>query len=306
MDALLTGLAFLAQVLRISVPYGLTAVGGAFSERSGVINIALEGILLAGAFGAVAGTLLTGSPVAGVLFGILSGCALAAIHALVTVYGKADQILSGLALNLLALGGTRALLKTLFASSSNSPRIEGIEPFIDARGPFGAILGLLTHPLFLLGIVLVAVGHRLLFRSAFGLRLRAAGDGPRALDATGRSVALHRVAGVVISGLFGGLGGTWLAMEQHSFTDGMSNGRGYIALAAMIVGKWRPAGAALACLLFGAAEALQIRISADWIPTQFLQMLPYLVTLVVLAGWIGRSHPPRLLGEPYEREGEKA
>lgn len=306
MDAVFTGLAFLAQVLRISVPYGLAAVGGAFSERSGVINIALEGILLAGAFGAVAGTLQTGSPVLGVGCGVLTGCALAAVHGLVTVYGKADQILSGLALNLLALGGTQALLKMLFESSSNSPRIDGIEPLVEARGPVGAILGLLTHPLFLLTLVLIGVGHLVLFRSAFGLRLRAAGDGPRALDAAGRSVTAHRLAGVLLSGFFGGLGGTWLAMEQHSFTDGMSNGRGYIALAAMIVGKWRPAGAALACLLFGAAEALQIRVSADWIPTQFLQMLPYLVTLVVLAGWIGRAHPPRLLGEPYEREGEKA
>jgi ABC-type uncharacterized transport system permease subunit len=296
--------AILAQVLRISVPYGLAAIGGSFSERGGVINIALEGILLAGAFGAVAGTLAAGNPWVGLLCGIGAGMLLAGMHAAVTVWGKADQILSGLALNLLALGGTRGLLRILYDSSSNSPRIEGIDSWAAwGPGPFAAIIDLLAHPLFLLAVALVVAAHLLLFRTGFGLALRAAGDGPRALDGAGISVARLRFQGVLLSGFFGGLGGTWLAMEQHSFTDGMSNGRGYIALAAMIVGKWKPAGAALACLLFGAAETLQIRISAQIVPTQFLQMLPYLVTLVVLAGWIGRSRAPLAVGQPYDREG---
>ena len=142
----------------------------------------------------------------------------------------------------------------------------------------------------------------LLFGTGFGLALRAAGDGPRARDGAGISVSGMRVAGVLLSGALGGLGGVWLALEQHNFTDGMSSGRGYIALAAMIVGKWRPLAGALACLLFGTAEALQMRVPGSLLPTEFLQMLPYVVTLLVVAGWIGRSTPPLALGEPYERE----
>ena len=292
-------LAFVAQLLRISVPYALAAVGGAFSERVGVINIALEGILLAGAFGGAVVSLATGNPWWGALGGMAAGALLAALHAAVTVWGKADQILCGLALNLLALGATRGLLKVLYGSASNSPRIPGIEPIVASSS---ALTNVLTHPLFLLAVALVLLAHWVLFRSRWGLELRAAGDGPRALDGAGISVTRTRIYGVLLSGAFGGLGGTWLAMEQHSFSDGMSNGRGYIALAAMIVGKWKPVGAAIACLLFGAAETLQIRIPGDQVPTQLLQALPYLLTIVVLAGWIGRATPPRALGVPYDRE----
>jgi ABC-type uncharacterized transport system permease subunit len=298
-----TILAFVAQVFRISVPYALAATGGAMSERGGVVNIALEGILLAGAFGAAAGTLATGLPWMGVLIGVASGVLLAGIHALVTVGARADQILSGLALNLLALGGTRALLKIFYHSASNSPRIDAIAtlpiPGLERLGPIADLLG---QPLFLLAVVMILLAQSLLFGTGFGLSLRSAGDGPRALDGAGISVSWMRAWGVLLSGVFGGLAGSWLALEQHNFTDGMSGGRGYIALAAMIVGKWRPWGAALACLLFGAAEALQMHISSSVLPTQFLQMLPYVVTLIALAGWIGRSTAPLALSEPYDRE----
>lgn len=300
MDAPLAfALAFVAQLLRIFVPYALAAVGGAFSERVGVINIALEGILLTGAFGGAVTSLATGSPWWGVLGGVAAGALLAAVHAAVTVWGKADQILCGLALNLLALGATRGLLKVLYGSASNSPRIPGIEPVVSTSS---ALASILTHPLFLLAGTTVLLAHWVLFRARWGLELRAAGDGPRALDGAGISVTRTRILGVLLSGAFGGLGGAWLAMEQHSFSDGMSNGRGYIALAAMIVGKWKPMGAAAACLLFAAAETLQIRIPGDRVPTQLLQALPYLLTIVVLAGWIGRATPPRALGVPYDRE----
>lgn len=314
------GAAFLAQVLRISVPYALTATGGAFSERGGVINIGLEGIMLAGAFGTAAGTLSTGSPWLGVFFGVGAGILVAGLHAAVTVGAKADQILSGLALNLLVLGGTRGLLRILYDSSSNSPRIDGIGPLSfavrlagDAAVPGGAaatgagarfegLLLLIGHPLFLLAVGAIILAQVLLFKSGLGLSLRAAGDGPRALDGAGISVSRVRTVGVLLSGAFGGAAGAWLALEQHNFTDGMSGGRGYIALAAMIVGKWRPLAAAAACLLFGAAEAMQMRVSSGVIPTQFLQMTPYVVTILALAGWIGRSTPPARLGEPYDRE----
>ena len=294
--------AFLAQVLRISVPYALAATGGAFSERGGVINIALEGILLSGAFGAAAGTLATGHPWMGVIFGVGAGVLLSAMHAAATVWVKADQILSGLALNLLALGGTRGLLKVLYHSSSNSPRFESLRPIHFPVPARLESLGLLVQqPLFLVAILAVIAAHVLLFGTGFGLSLRAAGDSPRALDGVGISVVRMRTLGVLLSGAFGGLAGAWLALEQHSFTDGMSSGRGYIALAAMIVGKWRPAAGAGACLLFGAAEAAQMRIPSSVVPTQFLQMLPYLITLIALAGWVGRSTAPLALGKPYER-----
>jgi simple sugar transport system permease protein len=294
---------FLAQVLRISVPYALAAAGGAFSERSGVINIALEGMLLSGAFGAAAGTLAFGNPWLGVLLGVAAGTILAALHAAVTVGAKADQILSGLAINLLAFGGTRGLLKVLYGSSSNSPRFETI-PSLHLPWPAGfeSLAQLVGQPLFLLAIVILVLAQALLFGTGFGLALRAAGDGPRALDGAGLSVGRMRTAGVLLSGALGGLAGAWLALEQHNFTDGMSGGRGYIALAAMIVGKWRPAAGAFACLLFGAAEALQMRVPASVLPTQFLQMLPYVVTLIALVGWIGRSVAPSALGQPYDRE----
>lgn len=297
-----TALAFAAQVLRISVPYGLAAIGGTFSERGGVTNIALEGIILTGAFGTVAGTLATGNPWLGLAFGAAMGILLAALHAAVTVTARADQILSGLALNLLALGGTRCLLRLFYDSASNSPRIDGLSTTpVPWLSRFGGLAELIGSPFFWLAVAFVFGAQMLLFKTGFGLSLRAAGDGPRALDGAGISVPRTRWAGVLLSGLFGGLAGAWLAMEQHSFSDGMSGGRGYIALAAMIVGKWRPLGAALACLLFGAAEALQIRIPTSVLPSQFLQMTPYVVTLIVLAGWIGRAHPPIAIGEPYDR-----
>ncbi len=298
---------FVAQMLRISVPYALAATGGALSERGGVINIALEGMLLAGAFGAAAGTLATGNPWLGLLLGAAAGLLLASLHAAVTVGAKADQILSGLALNLLAFGATRGLLKVLYGSSSNSPRFESIPPLpLPMPEQFTSLAEVLGSPLFLGAVVLVTLAQGLLGGTGFGLALRAAGDGPRALDGAGLSVAGMRWAGVLLSGAFGGLAGAWLALEQHNFTDGMSGGRGYIALAAMIVGKWRPAAGAFACLLFGAAETLQMRVPASVLPTQFLQMLPYVVTLIALAGWIGRSAPPQALGEPYDREGGRA
>lgn len=303
MDAIAS---FAAQVLRISVPYVLAATGGAVCERSGVVNIALEGMLLCGAFGAAVGTLATGNPWLGVLFGTLAGMLLASLHAVITVGAKADQILSGLALNLLALGATRGLLKVLYGSSSNSPRLDGIAPLpIPAPAGLESLVQVIGHPIFLLAVALVVVAQVVIFGTGFGLSLRAAGDGPRALDGAGLSVARIRVTAVIASGALAGLGGAWLALEQHTFTDGMSSGRGYIALAAMIVGKWRPSAGAAACLLFGAAEALQMRIPSTVIPTQFLQMLPYLITLIALAGWIGRSNAPAALGEPYEREGSR-
>jgi ABC-type uncharacterized transport system permease subunit len=299
-------LAYAAQALRISVPYAFAAVGACWCERTGVINIALEGILLNGAFGTALFTISTGSPWLGLAGGLCAGLLTAAVHAAVTVTGRADQIVSGLAINIASVGATRMALKALYGSASNSPRMEGL-PAPSAGGAFGPLLQVLGHPLFLAAVALAGVSAWVLFRTGVGLGLRAAGEDPEATDSAGFSVAKLRWAGVLASGALGGLGGAWLAFQQHSFTEGMSAGRGYIALAAMIVGKWSPWGAAAACLLFGGAEALQLRIRADWIPTQALQALPYLLTMIVLVLWVGRAVAPAAIGRPYARgEGERS
>jgi simple sugar transport system permease protein len=191
----------------------------------------------------------------------------------------------------------------VFHSSSNSARVVGL-PEWDLAGlarlpGLGPVLG---TPLVLLTFALVFAGQWLLFRSIFGLRLRSIGERPEAAATLGLPVGLYRVAGVLLSGMLAGLAGAWLASEQHSFTDGMTGGRGYIALAAMIVGKWSPLGAAAACLLFGAAEALQITLQGSGFPNELLQMTPYLVTMLALAGFIGRAVAPRAVGVPYDPE----
>ena len=301
MEAFLS-LAFAVQILRISVPYVMASLGGTFSERGGTVNIALEGIMLTGAFGFVLGTYATDSALIGLLAGAGAGIALSALFALATIRYGADQIVCGVAINLLAVGVTRFALKMVWDSSSNSSRVETIGALADGDGGLGMVLGVVTHPLVLLTVALVVAGHVLLFRTRFGLRLRACGEHPHAAASLGVPVRRMRWYGVLLSGLLAGLAGVWLAVDQHQFTDNMTNGRGYIALAAMIVGRWRPGLAAAACLLFGAAEAIQITLAGMGvaIPTQFLQMLPYLLTIVAVVGFMGRSTPPAAVGKVYE------
>lgn len=296
-------LAFIAQMVRISVPYALAAVGGTMSERGGVINIALEGILLLGALGYVLGAYYSNSPWIGLLTAAGVGLVTALLHAIVTVFFKADQITSSLGINLVAYGLTRFVLKSVFGSSSNSARVVGLPEW--SLGGLGTIPGLgslFGNPMVWIAVVLVVLAQVTLFRTPFGLRLRTVGEHPETAATLGLSVAKLRTAGVLLSGVLAGLGGAWLAADQRSFTDGMSGGRGYIALAAMIVGKWNPKGAALACLLFGFCEALQIKLQGHGIPNEFLQMLPYVVTMIVLAGVIGRARPPAADGVPYDAE----
>ena len=296
-------LLFAAATLRITVPYALAAMGASLAERGGVVSLALEGIMLHGALGYVLGAWFLHDPWLGLLCAIVAGVATAALHALVTVTFRADQITSGIGINLLAAGLTRFVLVSVFHSSSNSPRVVGLPDL-----PLGAIadvpgLGpLLATPLVPLTLLLVPIATWLLFRTPFGLRLRATGERPAASAVLGLSVARLRWSGVLLSGAFAGLAGAWLASEQHSFTDSMTGGRGYIAIAAMIVGKWHPAGAAAACLLFGAAEAAQIALQGSGLPSPLLQALPYAVTMLALAGFIGRATPPRALGTPYDRD----
>ena len=279
---------FILQVLRISVPYMLTSVGAVFSERSGVINLALEGLILAGAFGAALGQHFTGSAWAGVACAMALGLLVSLLHAFVTITLRADQIVSGIAINIMVMGATRFGLSLLFGSAMNSARIGGMESS-----------SLLLDPLFFAAVLSVVLGQFILFRTPSGLRLRAAGESAEAVETAGVDVRRLRYSGVLVSGVLASLGGAFLVFQQHSFTDNMSAGRGYIALAAMIIGKWTPAGAALASLLFASTEAMEIWVQSGWLPSQLVQSLPYVITLFVLAGFVGKSTPPKEVGVPY-------
>jgi len=295
----------LSLTVLISIPYILAALGGMFSERSGIINIGLEGIILNGALSAVLGTWYTGSPWWGLLSAVLGGGLTAFVHALATIRFRVNQIVSGFAVNLLAIGLTRFILKIVFHSSSNSERIPGL-PFwqVSFLSQIPVINIIVTRPLVFITFLLIIGSYFFLFRTVFGLHLRSVGENPEAGDTLGLPVERLRYAGVLLSGFLAGLGGAWLALEQHQFIDGMSNGRGYIALAALIFGKWKPHGILLASLLFGFAEAMQIELQSIGVrlPFQFIQMIPYLLTIIVLSGVVGRSIPPAALGTVYRRE----
>ncbi len=280
----------LLQVVRLAVPYTLTSVGATFSERGGVVNLALEGMILVGAFGAAFGQYQTGSAIIGVFLALLYGLCVALIFAFVTVTLKADQIVAGIAINIFIMGATRFGLSLLFGSSMNSERIAGIDV------PF-----LFMDPLFLMAVISVVAGHQLLFKTPYGLRLRAAGESAETADSAGINVDRMRYSGVLISGALAALAGAFLVFQQHTFTDNMSAGRGYIALAAMIIGKWTPAGAALASIMFAATESLEIWLQTGLIPSQLVQSLPYIITLFVLAGIVGRASAPRDAGIPFEK-----
>lgn len=325
-------IAIAASALRISTPYAAGALGGTLSERGGVVNIALEGIMLGGAFAYVAVAYWAGvqwgpeawggwlAPLTGLLAGVGAGLALSAIHAVATVAFKADNIISGLAINIFSLGATNFLLKHIFDSASTSapcPTFPNWSPI----APDGVLapLNQIIHPIILLVVVAFVSTHVLLYRTRFGLRLRSVGENPQAADSVGVSVVFYRAAGVLLGGIAASIGGVWLAADQARFTTNMTGGRGYIALAAMIIGKWKPVGAALACLVFGLAEAVQNLLQvarqsmregtptlleriADAVPNQAIQAFPYLLTIIVIAGLVGRSRAPAADGVPYEKE----
>ena len=288
-------LALFFSTIRLATPLLLAALGGLFSERSGVINIALEGLMLAGAFTAAAVTHYAGSPVVGLLAAIYAGIAVAAIHAVACIRFKADQVVSGTAINILFLGLPALLSGAFFASSGSTPQIpkENLIPWTPV----------------VIAFALVPITWYILYRTAFGLRLRSVGENPEAADAAGISVTGIRYTAVLLSGALAAIGGAYLSVGQSSlFTRNMTSGRGFIALAALIFGKWRPVQTMLACLLFGFTEAVAIQLqgvklpSGEEIPNQFIQIIPYVLTIVVLAGFIGQSRAPRALGLPYVKE----
>lgn len=281
---------FLTQMVRISIPYLFAASGGVVAERAGIVSLTLEGFMLSGAFAAVLGVNYTGNPWVGVLTGIFGGLIFALIHAVATIRYRADQIVVGVAINLMAIGVTRFFLKLFFDSSSNSPRIAGFGGNIKAAG--------FDNPLLWLGLLVPIAVAFMVYRTPFGLRIRAAGEHPDAAESVGVSVKRVRYVAVAISGMLAGLGGVYLALDQHQFTDQMTAGRGFIALSAVIFGRWHPIRAALACLLFAAAETLQIQLQGSHaIASQFIEMIPYVLTIIALAGVVGRAVPPAALGK---------
>lgn len=285
-------LLFVAQTLRIAIPYLFAAAGGALAERAGVVSLTLEGFMLGGAFGAVLGSHYTGSAWIGIATGVAGGLLLALIHAVCSIRYKADQIVMGVAINLFTVGITRFFLQLAFGSSSNSPRVAG---FGGSMG--GSAAAFLTNPLVWMGMIVMPVLWWVVQKTTFGLRVRAVGEHPQAAASVGVPVNRVRYIAVLGSGALAALGGVYLALDQHQFTDSMTAGRGFIALAAVIFGRWDPLRAGLACLLFAAAETLQIQLqSAQLIPSQFVAMIPYVLTIVAVAGVVGRSTPPAALG----------
>lgn len=369
-------ISLLFSTIRLATPLVLAALGGLYSERSGVINIALEGLMLAGAFTAASVTYYAHSPWVGLGAAILAGAAVAFVIAFACIRCKADQVVTGTGINILFIGLPAVLSGALFLSSGSTPQIpkENLLPTLNRLLPgFLPQWRILTDVsvISLLALVVVLVTGYVLYRTPFGLRLRAVGENPEAADAAGVGVNRIRYVGVILSGALAGLGGAYLSIGQSSlFTRNMAAGRGFIALAALIFGKWRPVQTMLACLLFGFADAVTIQlqgvpvsivgtiqvavgiavllivwlilhlvsfakrnrlleflaalaaavvawgifyfasrgyfarlaIPAVEIPVQFIQMIPYLVTIVVLAGFIGQSRAPRALGIPYEKE----
>lgn len=299
----------IASTIRLATPLMLAALGGLYSERAGVINIALEGMMLAGAFTAAAVTVFAHNPWVGLLAAMLAGVLVAGLHAVATINYRADQVVSGTAINILFLGVPALLSGALFSSTGATPQLPREQTLPDLmffNPQTSPVLASIFNqkPLVYLAFILAAVTAYILYRTRFGLRLRAVGENPEAADTAGVSVQRMRYAGVLISGALAALGGAYLSIGQNSlFTRNMTAGRGFIALAALIFGRWDPVGALLACLFFGFAEAVAIRMQGTVnIPNQFIQMIPYVLTIVVLAGLIRRATPPRALGVAYVKE----
>jgi simple sugar transport system permease protein len=298
--------ALFAAMLRYATPLIFASLGGLFSERSGVINIALEGMLLTGAFFAVLGADLTGTWYLGVLIGMAAGGLLALIHAIFSVSLRADQIVSGTALNFLAFGLTTYLYLNRYGAEgtpTDLPQVPDVHlPLIEDIGFVGDIFGQLNL-LIWMGLALVLVTWVVVFRTPPGLRLRAAGENPLAAETAGLSVVKTRYLAVVTSGVLAGAGGAYLSIGfVHSFSQNMTIGKGFIALAALIFGRWRPGGALMAALLFGFSTALAQRLPV-FSPSAatLFQALPYVLTLIAVAGLVGRSIPPAAIGRPLER-----
>lgn len=303
MNEILTFLLILLfSTIRLATPLIFAALGGLFSERAGVINIALEGLLLAGAFAAAVVTYETSNPYVGFLAGMAAGALVALVFAIAVIRFEADQVVAGFAISMLMLGLPAVISGRLYDASGATNQIDKaylLPELIAGRLPWASVLAFL----------LVPIAWYVLYKTPFGLRLRAVGENPAAADSAGVDVFKLRYTAVIISGVLAAAGGAYLSIGQGSFfTKGMSAGRGYIALAALILAKWKPVPVLFACLFFGFTEALTFvipdianRFNIEEIPVQFIQMIPYVLTIIVLAGFIGLSRAPKALGVPYRK-----
>ena len=294
-------LAIIASSFRFSIPYTLAGLGGTYSERSGVVNIGLEGMMLIGAFTAVAVANATGSAWVGLLAAIIAGMLLGVIHGVVCVTFKADQIVSGLAIIIFAMGITVFFSWLLYNKTQIKAEAYLRVPLLHDIPAFKVLFSEIP-PMIFLTAAIVIVSHFIIFKTVFGLRLRSVGEHPQAADTLGISVDKMRYSGVIISGALAGMAGAYLSLEHaHYFVKGISAGRGFIGLASMIFGKWTPLGTAGAGLLFGFGEALKPYLPKV-VPSQFIDMIPYVLTIFVLASAVGRATPPAAIGIPYIKE----
>lgn len=318
----LDAMQILASAFRLATPLILCAMAGMFSERAGVVDIGLEGKLLMGAFAAAAATSLLGNPWAGLAVAIAASMSLALVHAFATVTHRGDQIVSGVAINILASGLTVVIGIALFAQGGQTPPLAQADRFgpIDLPlaeavagvpwvGPFYDRLLSGHNLLVYVAVLSVPLSAFVMFRTAFGLRLRAVGEAPEAVDSAGYSVTWLRYRAVLIAGLLCGIAGAYLSTAHGGgFVREMSAGQGYIALAALIFGKWRPWPTFFACLLFGVLQASASRLSGvsvplvGQIPVEAILIAPYVLTVILLAGFFGRAIPPRALSVPYVKE----
>jgi general nucleoside transport system permease protein len=312
----------LDSALRLAAPLILAALAGFFSERAGVIDIGLEGKMLAGAFAAGAIAAVTGSPWYGLLAAIVASSALALVHGFACITQRGNQVVSGVAINTIALGLTAVLANAWFSSGGRTPPLEPTARFGEITLPFASTLAEipLLGPLYAelisghnllvyLALLAVPVTAWIAGRTRFGLRLRAVGENPAAVDTAGISVPWLRYRCVLIAGVLCGVAGAYLATAQSAgFQENMTAGKGFLALAALILGKWRPVPTLWACLAFAFADALQAQLQGAVIPglgrvpVELIVALPYVLTVLLLAGFVGRAVPPKALGIPYVKD----
>lgn len=301
----------ISTTLMYSTPLIYTALGGVFSENSGIVNIGLEGMMTIGAFAGAAAGVLTGNPWLAFIIGGLAGALFALIHAVATVKFNADHTISGVAINLLAPGFALFLAKIMFDGATTTPTISmenKIPRIFNGTFPQGSILDTIfnNYATVYIAFILVIVAYYVLYKTKFGLRIRAVGEHPGAADTLGINVARVRYSAVLISGFLAGLGGASMSLALvSSFRPTLVSGHGYIAMAAVIFGKWRPQWASLACLLFGFSTALSVYFGNPELPFKInenlLSMIPYVVTLIILIVFVKSSKAPSALGTPYKK-----
>lgn len=312
----------LDSTLRVSTPLILAALAGLYAERSGIVDIGLEGKMLGAAFAAAAAASVFGSAWIGLLFGIMASVVLAGIHGFACITHRGDHIVSGVAINTIVAGLTVTLGLDWFQQGGQTPSLTGSERFTPINFPFAEaladvpVIGLIYSELLsghnilvYLAFALVPASVWLVYKTRFGLRLRAVGENPHAVDTAGINVAFLRYRALIICGILCGLAGAYLSTAHNAgFLKDMSAGKGYIALAALIFGKWRPIPVMFACLLFGFLDAMAVRLQGvslpgiGEVPVQAIEVLPYVLTVLLLAGFIGKAVGPKAIGRPYVKE----